>query len=362
VNDEALKLTAYFGEHERVGRRLLSDALLELYERRGVHTAVLMRGIEGFGGKHRLHTARLLTLSEDLPLVSVAVDSRQRIEEALPEAGALIGRGLITLEPTRMLTGQIVPFALPEAPHDASRLTVVCGRAERAGGRPASLAVVELMHDRGIAGATVFLGVDGMVHGRRERAAFLSRNADVPLMIVALGNGAAIAALLPQLGALLDRPLFTLERVQLCKRDGVLLAEPRSRPAEDELGLGLGIWEKLTVYAGEQARHGKRPLYLEIVRRLREAGAAGATVLRGIWGYSGEHPPHGDRLLSITRHVPAVTVVVDRPEAMRTWWRIVDELTDEAGLVTTETVTAFQAIGADPRRPDGGLGPAGELR
>jgi PII-like signaling protein len=359
VNDEALKLTVYFGEHERAGRRLLSDALLELYERRGVHAAVLMRGIEGFGAKH-MHTARLLTLSEDLPLVSVAVDSRERIERALPEASALIGQGLVTLERTRMLTGRVAPHAPPEDPRGASKLTVICGRAERARGRPAYLAVVELLHDRGVAGATVFLGVDGMVHGTRERAAFFSRNADVPLMIVALGNGATIAALIPELEALLDRPLLTLERVHLCKRDGVLLAEPRFLPEEDELG--LGIWEKMMVYAGEQARHGKHPLYIEIVRRLRAAGAAGATVLRGIWGYSGEHPPHGDRLLSIRRNVPAVTVIVDRPQAMRGWWRIVDELTAEAGLVTTEMVPAFRAFGAERRHRRGGLRLAGERR
>jgi PII-like signaling protein len=360
VNDEALKLTIYFGEHERVGRRLLSDALLELYERRGVHTAVLMRGIEGFGGEHTLRTARLLTRSEDLPLVSVAVDGRERIEQALPEASALVGQGLMTLERTRMLTGAVAPFAPPEDPHDGARLTVICGRAERAGGRPAYLAVVELLHERGIAGATVFLGVDGMVHRRRERAAFFSRNADVPLMIVALGNGGAIAALLPELEALLERPLLALERVHLCKRDGVLLAEPPFLPEEDELG--LGIWEKMMVYAGEQARHGKHPLYIEIVRRLREAGAPGATVLRGIWGYSGEHPPHGDRIASITRTVPAVTIILDRPGAMRAWWRIVDELTDEAGLVTTEMVPALQSFGGERRQRRGGLTLAGERR
>ena len=57
------------------------------------------------------------------------------------------------------------------------------------------------------------------------------------------------------------------------------------------------MWQKLMVYAGEQARTDGRPLYVELVRRLRAAGAAGATALRGIWGYHGDHAPHGDRLL-----------------------------------------------------------------
>ena len=74
------------------------------------------------------------------------------------------------------------------------------------------------------------------------------------------------------------------------------------------------------------------------MRRLRAAGAAGATVLRGFWGYHGDHAPHGDRFWSVRRHVPVVCVVIDRPGPMRDWYAIVDELTDERGLVTSELV------------------------
>jgi PII-like signaling protein len=190
-----------------------------------------------------------------------------------------------------------------------------------------------------------------MRHGARHRARFLSRNEDVPVMIVSVGSGEQIAGVLPGIGALLARPLLTLERVRLCKRDGTRLAEPLSPPEEDEAG--LAVWQKLMVYASEQSRHGRHPLYAALVRRLRQEGAAGATALRGIWGYSGDHPPHGETLLSLRRTVPVVTVVVDRPDRMQRWWRVVDELTDEAGLVTSELVPAFQAIGPDAH--SGGL-------
>ena len=99
--------------------------------------------------------------------------------------------------------------------------------------------------------------------------------------------------------ALLTDPLVTLERVRVCKRDGTTFAEPRHLPEQDDAG--LGIWQKLAVYAGEQARHGDHPLYVELIRRLREAGASGATSVRGIWGFSGDHPPHGDRLFRLRR-------------------------------------------------------------
>jgi PII-like signaling protein len=75
-----------------------------------------------------------------------------------------------------------------------------------------------------------------------------------------------------------------------------------------------------------------------LIRRLRQEGAIGATALRGFWGYHGDHAPHGDRLLSLRRHVPVVTVLVDRPERARRWLEVVSELTSETGLVTSEMV------------------------
>lgn len=351
MNEDCLKLTIYFGEHQRVGDELLSDTLLDVYQRHGLEAAVLLRGTEGFGLRHTLHTQRLLTLSEDLPLVSIGVDTREKVERALPEIARIVDKGLVTLERARMLSGSVGAGVPPEGLGEATKLTVYCGRAERSGRRPAYKAVIELLHDRGVAGATAFLGLDGMRHGVRERARFFSRNEDVPLMIVSVGDGATIAAVLPEVAALLPRPLSTFERVRVCKRDGIVLAEPHALPEADDAG--LAIWQKLMVYAGERARHERHSLYIALIRRLREEGAAGATALRGIWGYSGDHRPHGETLLSLGRTVPVVTVLVDRPERMQRWWRIVDELTDEAGLVTSELVPAFRAVG--PEAASGGL-------
>jgi PII-like signaling protein len=314
VNDDCLKLTTYFGERDRAGDGWLADALIDVYARHGLQASLVMRGMEGFGAKQHLRTDRLLSLSEDLPLVAVAVDERARIETAAEEVRALHFDGLVTLERARMLTGAIEPVALG----GEVKLTLYVGRYEGAHRR-----LVALLRERGIAGATVLLGVDGTVHGVRRRAAFFGRNADVPLMVIAVGDGAPIAALLPELGALLERPLITLERVRVCKRDGVRLAEPQDAPE--------GAWQKLMVY-------GRRPLHDALVRRLRRAGAAGATSLRGVWGYHGDHPPHGDSLWQLRRRVGVVTVVVDAPDRIARWFAIADELTAETGLVTSEIV------------------------
>jgi PII-like signaling protein len=182
--------------------------------------------------------------------------------------------------------------------------------------------------------------VDGTAHGRRERALFFSRNAEVPMMIIAVGSAGQIGQVLPELGALLRRPLLTLERVRVCKRDGRRLARPDGTgPAGD------GRWQKLMVYTSEAVRHQGQPVHRAIVRRLRSAGISGTTTLRGIWGFHGDHAPHGDRLLQLGRHVPTVTIVIDTPGRIATAYAVIDELTSESGLVTCETISRLDEAG-----------------
>jgi PII-like signaling protein len=335
----ALKLTTYFGEHDRVGGRFLADALLDVCERHALRLSVLLRGAEGFGVKQRLQTERLLSLSEDLPVVGVAVDARERVEAALEDVVPIFGHGLITLERARLVDGPRV-----ELPGWV-KLTVYMGRREA----PGVAAVVAQLRECGLDGATVLLGVDGTVEGSRRRARFLARNVDVPVMIVGVGSADRVAVALERLRG----RLMTVERVTVCKRGGELLARP---PAVDE----PGVWQKLMIHAGEGARFEGHPLHVALIRRLREAGAAGATALRGVWGYSGAEAPHGDRFWSVRRHVPVVTVVVDEPARVARWFEVVDEVTASAGLVTAEWVPAWRAAGPSLElgalRLEGGLG------
>ena len=164
------------------------------------------------------------------------------------------------------------------------------------------------------------------------------------MMVIAVGSGERIGRVLPELGGLLRRPLLTLERVRICKRDGKLLCPPSALPGTDETGMPL--WHKLMVYTSEAALHDGQPIHRAIVRELRAAGISGATTQRGVWGFHGDHAPHGDRLLQLGRHVPAVTIVIDAPERIATAFAVIDELTTEQGLVTSETVPALRPAAA----------------
>ena len=348
---DCVELTVYFGERDRLNGRLTSDVLLDLYERHEVKAAILLRANEGFGIKHQLHTQRMLTLSEDLPLVAVAVDTRETIEHLVPEVEELVEGGLVTLERARLLTQFDRVRSLATDFGDATKLTLYLGRQERVGDRLAYAHAVDVLRQHGVSGATVLLGVDGLLHHTRKRARFFSRNTDVPLMVVSVGSSESIMEALSELDGQLNDPLATLERARVCKRDGSTIAPPAHLPETDSSG--LGVWQKLMIYAGEQARHGRHPLYVELIHRLRLEGASGATAVRGIWGYSGDHAPHGDALLAVRRRVPVVLTLIDRPARTRQWWRLIDEITSEHGLVTSEMVPAFQAVG--PGIASGGL-------
>ena len=351
MNEDCLKLTTYFGERQRVNGRFLADVQLDLFEKGQIATSVLLRGAEGFGLKHHLRSDRLLSLSEDLPLVSVAVDTRPRIDAVLGELRTAQHTGLVTLERARTLRDEIGPVVLPEALHEATKLTIYVGRQERVYRVPAFVAVCDLLHRRGVAGATVLLGVDGTAHGERRRARFLAMNADVPMMIIAVGSGERIGRVLPELGALLRRPLITLERVRVCKRDGELIERPHALPRTDDHGMAM--WQKLMIFTSEGALHDGQPVHRAIVHRLRRSGARGATALRGIWGFAGSHRPQGDRLLQLGRRVPVLTVVVDAPERIAASFTLIDELTGDHGVVSSEMVPALTAVSGTDRH--GGL-------
>jgi len=330
-----LKLTSYFAERLRHGDRFLSDALLDLYSEHAVATSVVLRGIASFGPHHELRSDQSLSLSEDSPIAIAAVDSFDKMAGLADQVAAMMSRGLVTLERAHLGGYGSTP--------DAAKLTVYVGRQDRADGRPAYRAVCEVLHRLGFAGASVFLGVDGTVRGQRRRARFVSRNIGVPVTIIAVGTGRQVTDALPELQTLLREPLFTVERARLCKRDGELLARPPALPATDEQGRPL--WQKLMVYTSEAALHDGVPVHRAIVRRLFDSRSArGATVLRGIWGFNGDHTPHGDSWLHLARRVPVTTVVVDAPDRISASFEIIDELTRQHGLVTSELVPAMVSI------------------
>jgi PII-like signaling protein len=95
---DARLLRIFIGESDVYEGRPLYQAIIETLRKQGLAGATALRGIEGFGKSSRLHTAHILRLSEDLPIVIECVDTSEKVEAVLPALDAMIGDGLVTLE------------------------------------------------------------------------------------------------------------------------------------------------------------------------------------------------------------------------------------------------------------------------
>jgi PII-like signaling protein len=339
---DAFKLSVYFGDAVTAGPALSSEALMAAFADHGLTAATLLRGIEGFGINRRIHAERFPDVSTDLPLLAFAVDTRARIRAVLDDLDRALPRGLVTLEAAQLATGEDVGEAeFPDGPGNGAKLTLYCASGERAGRRPAYREAVALLRRCGASGATVLPGVDGLLRGRRRRARLFSANASTPMTIISVGRLDPLRRSLPHLAEIFIEPIVTLERIAQVKHDGELLEPPptvgRSRRDEPE------VWQTIRVYTRRSAQVNGRALHSELVRCLREAGAAGATTILGDWGFSSDERPYGDRLGRVTSHRPTYTVYIDRPQKVAEVWPLIDELTVEHGIVTSLFVPGYRA-------------------
>lgn len=94
----AQRLTIFVGESDRAGRGPLYSEIVRRARAAGLAGATVLRGVEGFGASSVIHTARLLTMSEDLPMVIVIIDTPEHIEAFLPDLDDLLTEGLVVRE------------------------------------------------------------------------------------------------------------------------------------------------------------------------------------------------------------------------------------------------------------------------
>jgi uncharacterized protein len=103
IPEEGYLLRIFIGESDRHGRDPLYETIVLKAREAGLGGATVLRGAMGFGKKSVLHTAKVLRLSEDLPLVIEIVDSLEKIESFLPALNEMIQDGLVTLEKVRVI-------------------------------------------------------------------------------------------------------------------------------------------------------------------------------------------------------------------------------------------------------------------
>lgn len=337
MSGDLLQMTVYVGERARSGDRFTADALLDLYDALPVAHSIVVRGIAGFGPRHELRSDVTLTGSEDPPIAVTAVDTAPTMRALASQALELVPRGLVTLESVQSADGPV-----PGGP--SVKVTAYVQRGHRTSGVLAYAAVCDVLHRHGFHAATAYLGVDGTAGGRRQRAAFFSRNVAVPAVVVAVGPCARAVEALDELHGTPGLQMVTVAAVDVCKLDGTLVSPPSAVAPDDSL-------QKLTVQTCASALYDGVPVHRALVARLREVHqSAGVTVLRGVWGFHGDAAPLADSLLRVGRRVPVSTIVVDTHERIAAGFAVVDALTAQHGVVTAEPVPAAVSIDSGVRQ------------
>ncbi len=100
---DAMLLRIFLGEDDKAGHQPLYEAIVLKAREKQLAGATVLRGPMGFGQSSHLHTAKILRLSEDLPVIVEIVDSEEKINAFLPELERMMGSGLVTLEKVQVL-------------------------------------------------------------------------------------------------------------------------------------------------------------------------------------------------------------------------------------------------------------------
>lgn len=100
---ERTLMRIHIGESDKWEGKSLHQAIVELFRHEGFSGVTVLRGVAGYGSASRIHTDKILRLSQDLPVVIEAVEYNERIEKILPRLDEMVGGGLITLEKVHVI-------------------------------------------------------------------------------------------------------------------------------------------------------------------------------------------------------------------------------------------------------------------
>lgn len=103
LQGQAKRLTIFIGESDHYHHHSLTSEIIDRARRTGLAGCSVFRGTDGFGATGHLHSARLLSLSEDLPVAIVIIDAPERIEEFLPQLDELVTGGLVILDDVEVI-------------------------------------------------------------------------------------------------------------------------------------------------------------------------------------------------------------------------------------------------------------------
>jgi PII-like signaling protein len=230
----AKKVTVYVGEDVHHHGEPLYLAVLNYLFYHGVSGATVTKGVAGFGPDHHLHTARILEVSENLPMKIEFVETQDTLATLLPKLLQMVGEGLIEVQDTTVLKAATAHLPQPALPHvalhgKAKLMRIFIGEDDRWRGKPLHDAIVESLRANDIAGATVYRGICGYgAHRRFHKEKRLSLSSDLPVMLSVVDEEAKIRAYLPVLDQMVREGLVVVSDVEVIKYTHRMTSESKA--------------------------------------------------------------------------------------------------------------------------------------
>jgi PII-like signaling protein len=103
LEGHARRLTIFIGEEDRYDHKPLATEIVHRAQQAGLAGATVVRGVEGFGASHHMHTTRILSLSNDLPIIVLIVDEPERIDGFMAQLDELITEGLVIVDDVEVI-------------------------------------------------------------------------------------------------------------------------------------------------------------------------------------------------------------------------------------------------------------------
>jgi PII-like signaling protein len=222
----AKKVSIYVGEDQDYHGHALYAAILDYLFYRNVSGATVIRGIAGFGADHKMHTTRILRLTENLPVRIEFTESPEKLEEILPKLHEMVGTGLIEVQDTMVVKPSQASSKDELGTHNppakrtgkAKLMRIYIGENDKWRDKPLYQALVESLRANDIAGVTVYQGILGYGANRRiHQQTALNLSHDHPIMLSIVDTEEKLLAFVPVLDDMVKQGLVVLSDVDIIK-------------------------------------------------------------------------------------------------------------------------------------------------
>jgi len=239
---KAVKVSIHVSEGSKHHGVPTYSSILDFLFHRGVSGATVLRGIAGFDADHHMHSASVVEISDNLPLIVEFVESREKVDELLGKLETMVGSGMIEIQETAVAkpaqTSKQMKAARPEhlkIEGKARLMQIYIGESDRWNDKPLYKALVEAMRANDIAGATVYRGILGYGADRRiHKDKPLRLSHDSSVMLSAIDTEEKLNAFLPLVERMVEDGLAVLSDVDVvkysCRALDVDVPEPHPEP------------------------------------------------------------------------------------------------------------------------------------